>query len=351
MKRIIVTGGYGFIGSAFIRYIINNTSYSVLNIDNLSYSSNIESLNSIESNSRYEFKELDICNGDDILNVMQSYKPNAVIHFAAESHVDKSIDSPSVFIQTNIVGTYQLLQASLKYFNLSKATTREDFIFHHISTDEVYGDIGKDDLPANEMSKYAPSSPYSSSKASSDHLVTAWNTTFKLPTLITNCTNNYGYYQNQEKLIPHMIFRALNKQSMPIYGDGKQIRDWLHVDDHVRAIFTVMENGNIGESYNISGGNQISNIEIVEMICEHLNNLDGNNKNMSFDYKSLITFVKDRPGHDKRYALDSKKIYDEFGWEPELTFNEGIKKTILWYINNQDSYKEKVTNLERQGII
>ena len=351
MKKIIVTGGYGFIGSAFIRYIINNTSYSVLNIDNLSYSSDLKSLKSVESNGRYKFKELDICKGDDVLDVMQSYKPNAVIHFAAESHVDKSIDSPNVFIQTNIFGTYQLLQASLIYFNSSKLSTREEFIFHHISTDEVYGDIGKDDLPANEMTRYAPSSPYSSSKASSDHLVTAWNTTFKLPTITTNCTNNYGYYQNQEKLIPHMIYRALNKKSMPIYGDGKQIRDWLYVDDHVRAIFSVMENGNIGESYNISGGNQISNLEIVETICEQLKTLDINSKNESFDYKSLITYVKDRPGHDKRYALDSKKIYDELGWKPELSFNEGIKKTILWYIDNYDSYKDKLTNLNRQGII
>ena len=349
--KIIVTGGAGFIGSAFIRYIINNTEHSVLNIDKLTYSSNLDSLESVSQNHRYEFREVDICDSESIYKAMQEYKPSALVNFAAESHVDKSIDAPEIFLQTNVIGTYQLLQSSLKYFKYFDYSSRDDFVYHHISTDEVFGDIKENDLPANESAKYSPNSPYSSSKAGSDHLVNAWHSTYKLPTLITNCTNNYGYFQHLEKLIPLMIFKAINKLPMPIYGDGMQIRDWLYVDDHVKGILLVLEKGSIGESYNIAGGNQISNIDVVKTICKTLVDFDKKQNNAYFDYESLITYVKDRPGHDRRYALNSRKISSKLGWFPDHGFEDGIKKTILWYIDNYELYKDKLDSLKRQGSL
>lgn len=347
--RIIVTGGCGFIGSAFIRHIINHTNFSVLNVDNQTYAANKHALKEVESDERYSFNKMNICSGDLVYKLMCEFQPNALVNFAAESHVDKSIDSPGVFLKTNIIGTYQLLEASLRYFKLNNFTSREQFIFHHISTDEVYGDIKKNDLPASEVTKYAPNSPYSASKASSDHLVNAWHNTFKLPTLITNCSNNYGPFQNPEKFIPLIIFKALKKESLPIYGDGMQIRDWLYVDDHIEAITLTLLNGRIGNSYNISAKNQIANLEVVEYICKHLNNLNLQKGNTPFKHESLITFVKDRPGHDRRYALNSNKILDELGWSPRNSFKEGLNKTIDWYIDYYLSHENKLEKIERQG--
>ncbi|QKQ69254.1 dTDP-glucose 4,6-dehydratase [Acinetobacter sp. 10FS3-1] len=330
--RILVTGGAGFIGSAVIRHIIENTHHHVLNVDKLTYAGNLESLHLIEKNERYTFSQTDICDQAQIETIFQEFQPDAVMHLAAESHVDRSIDSPIAFIQTNIIGTYSLLEAARKYWLSLTNEAKEAFRFHHISTDEVYGDLeGTTDL-FTETTSYAPSSPYSASKASSDHLVRAWYRTYGLPIIVTNCSNNYGPYHFPEKLIPLVILNALEAKSLPIYGKGDQIRDWLYVEDHARALYKVVTEGMVGETYNIGGHNEKQNIEVVRTICKILDELMPRTNGQQ--YKSLITFVKDRPGHDLRYAIDATKIEKELGWAPQETFETGIRKTVEWYLNN-----------------
>ena len=330
--KIIVTGGAGFIGSAVIRHIIKNTDNEVLNIDKLTYAGNLESLVDVESNPRYSFKQIDICDPKAIEQAFNEFQPDLVMHLAAESHVDRSIDGPAEFINTNIVGTYTLLEEARKYWQALENTKKSNFRFHHISTDEVYGDLeGTTDL-FTESTPYAPSSPYSASKASSDHLVRAWYRTYGLPVVITNCSNNYGPYHFPEKLIPLVILNALDGKPLPIYGKGDQIRDWLYVEDHARALYKVVTEGSIGETYNIGGHNEKQNIEVVKTICGILDKLQPQSNGQP--YESLITFVTDRPGHDVRYAIDATKIKKDLGWTPEETFDSGIRKTVEWYLNN-----------------
>ena len=336
MKNILITGGAGFIGSALIRHIITKTYHSVFNIDKLTYASNLESLKKIEKNERYSFKRIDICNGNRIKKIFFEYKPDIIIHLAAETHVDRSIDGPKQFVETNIIGTYTLLEEARNYWLSLRNKKKNNFKFHHVSTDEVYGDLEKKSDPFTEKTPYAPSSPYSASKASSDHLVRAWHRTFKLPTLITSCSNNYGPYQFPEKLIPLIILNALEEKKLPIYGKGDQVRDWLYVEDHAKALLHVALNGKVGETYNIGGQNELKNIDVVKTICNILDELKPNKlKNIS-KYDELISFVEDRPGHDKRYAMDIFKINKELKWKPEETFVTGIKKTIEWYLNNKN---------------
>ena len=332
--KILVTGGAGFIGSAVIRHIIQNTNNQVLNIDKLTYAGNLESLKEIDQHSNYEFKQIDICDTEQITAAIDAFQPNAIMHLAAESHVDRSIDGPATFIQTNIVGTYTLLEAARKYWMGLDAEAQQNFRFHHISTDEVYGDLeGTTDL-FTETTSYAPSSPYSASKASSDHLVRAWHRTYGLPVIVTNCSNNYGPYHFPEKLIPLVILNALDAKPLPVYGNGQQIRDWLFVEDHARALYKVVTEGVVGETYNIGGHNEKQNIEVVKTICKILDELKPQANGQT--YESLITFVKDRPGHDLRYAIDATKIQNELGWTPEETFETGIRKTVEWYLNNSE---------------
>lgn len=332
--KLLVTGGAGFIGSAVIRHIIQNTQHQVLNVDKLTYAGNLESLASIDNNERYQFSQTDICDQFELEKIFQEFQPDAVMHLAAESHVDRSIDGPAAFIQTNIVGTYSLLEAARKYWLSLTLTAKEAFRFHHISTDEVYGDLeGTTDL-FTETTPYAPSSPYSASKASSDHLVRAWQRTYGLPTIVTNCSNNYGPYHFPEKLIPLVILNALDMKPLPIYGKGDQIRDWLFVEDHARALYQVVTEGVVGETYNIGGHNEKQNIEVVKTICKILDELKPQSTGQK--YETLITFVKDRPGHDLRYAIDAAKIEKELGWMPQETFETGIRKTVEWYLNNLD---------------
>ncbi len=354
--KILITGGAGFIGSALIRHIIENTNDSVINVDKLTYAGNLESLSEIESDPRYNFEQVDVCNKNDIERVLAEYQPNIIMHLAAESHVDRSIDGPAEFIETNIVGTYTLLEATRQYWNQLDPTKKILFRFHHISTDEVYGDLeGPEDL-FTETTSYAPSSPYSASKASSDHLVRAWQRTYGLPTLITNCSNNYGPYHFPEKLVPHIILNALAAKSLPVYGDGSQIRDWLFVEDHARALYKVVTEGEIGRTYNIGGHNEKKNIEVVETLCALLDELvpvssHSITKHLN-SYSDLITFVTDRPGHDVRYAIDASKIERELGWVPEESFETGIRKTVEWYLNNEHWWKRVLTGeyqLERVG--
>jgi len=331
--KILVTGGAGFIGSALVRFIINNTNNDVINVDNLTYAGNLESVESVSENERYVFEHVNICDKSELKRVFYQYEPNAVMHLAAESHVDRSIDSPDDFIQTNIVGTYNLLEVARAYWLNLADTKKSLFRFHHISTDEVYGDLEGDDDLFTEDTPYAPSSPYSASKAASDHLVRAWHRTYKLPIIITNCSNNYGPYHFPEKLIPLVILNALDGKPLPIYGAGDQIRDWLYVEDHARALFTVITKGVIGETYNIGGHNEKANIEVVKLICDLLDEL------VPLDagsYHAQITQVSDRPGHDRRYAIDANKIAAELSWLPEETFESGIRKTVLWYLHNQE---------------
>lgn len=353
-KTILVTGGAGFIGSALVRHIVSETIHTVVNIDKLSYSGNLESLELIKDSNSYIFEKVDICDQKKISNVFKKYKPDLVIHLAAESHVDRSIDSPREFIETNIVGTYNLLEESKGYWQKLKDIKKEDFRFLHVSTDEVYGDLKTSKNLFSEKTAYNPSSPYSASKASSDHLVRAWHRTYNLPILITNCSNNYGPFQFPEKLIPHMILNALSLKELPVYGDGSQIRDWLFVDDHVRALLNVGFNGKIGETYNIGGSNEIQNIEVVQKICRILDELVPIENEVLSSYSDLITYVKDRPGHDLRYAIDSKKIKNELGWMPNENFDSGIKKTVSWFLNNK-SWIEKIQSrnyqLQRLGKI
>jgi len=332
--KILVTGGAGFIGSAVIRHIIQNTNNQVFNIDKLTYAGNLESLKEIDQHSNYEFKQIDICDTEQITAAIDAFQPHAIMHLAAESHVDRSIDGPAAFIQTNIVGTYTLLEAARKYWMELDTEAQQNFRFHHISTDEVYGDLeGTTDL-FTETTSYAPSSPYSASKASSDHLVRAWYRTYGLPVIVTNCSNNYGPYHFPEKLIPLVILNALDAKPLPVYGNGQQIRDWLFVEDHARALYKVVTEGVVGETYNIGGHNEKQNIEVVKTICKILDELKPQANGQA--YESLITFVKDRPGHDLRYAIDATKIQNELGWTPAETFETGIRKTVQWYLNNLD---------------
>ena len=349
--KILITGGAGFIGSAVIRHIIANTEDSVINVDKLTYAGNLDSLVEVSKDERYVFEQVDICHREDLEQVFREHQPDAVMHLAAESHVDRSIDGPAAFIETNIVGTYTLLEVTRSYWNDLDAERKDKFRFHHISTDEVYGDLeGPEDLFTEETS-YAPSSPYSASKASSDHLVRAWRRTYGLPTLVTNCSNNYGPYHFPEKLIPLMILNALEEKPLPVYGKGNQVRDWLYVEDHARALYKVVTGGKVGETYNVGGHNEMQNIEVVRTICQLLDELipmrsngeAGKGKQESpvphasfpgLSYSSLITYVTDRPGHDLRYAIDASKIQRELGWQPEETFESGIRKTVQWYLDN-----------------
>lgn len=340
--KILVTGGAGFIGSAVIRYLVNNTGHTVINLDKLTYAGNLESLISVENNERYFFEQVDICDSVELARVFGTHAPDMVMHLAAESHVDRSIDGPGEFIQTNIVGTYNLLEQSRKYWLTLNEDKKSNFRFHHISTDEVYGDLphpddvlssSVSDLPLfTESTAYSPSSPYSASKAGSDHLVRAWNRTYGLPVLVTNCSNNYGSYHFPEKLIPLVILNALEGKPLPVYGKGNQIRDWLFVEDHARALVLVALEGRVGETYNIGGHNEKKNIEVVETICRILDEVRPKRNS----YRELITFVNDRPGHDMRYAIDASKIQKELGWTPLETFETGIRKTVDWYLNNQE---------------
>jgi len=339
-RTIVVTGGAGFIGSAVIRYLINETRHRVVNLDKLTYAGNLESLVEVSENGRYHFGQVDICNAVEVERIFQQYRPDIIMHLAAESHVDRSIDGPAAFMQTNIIGTSVLLEQARSYYSQLKEEKRAGFRFHHVSTDEVYGDLPHPDEVDpdqrgalslfTEETSYAPSSPYSASKASSDHLVRAWYRTYGLPIVITNCSNNYGPYQFPEKLIPLVILNALDGKALPIYGKGNQIRDWLYVDDHARALVRCATEGVVGETYNIGGHNEKENIEVVYALCDILDELQPS----EHSYRELITYVSDRPGHDRRYAIDAGKIERELGWKPVETFESGIRKTVAWYLDH-----------------
>ncbi|PCI49551.1 MAG: dTDP-glucose 4,6-dehydratase [Thalassobium sp.] len=367
--KILVTGGAGFIGSAVVRHIIKNTQDSVVNLDKLTYAGNLENLSAVSTSERYTFEQVDICNRAELDRVFAQNQPDAVMHLAAESHVDRSIDGPAAFIETNVVGTLTLLEVARSYWQELDEDRKRSFRFHHISTDEVYGDLPHPDDVAStesvgaghardndtelplftETTAYAPSSPYSASKASSDHLVRAWRRTYGMPTVITNCSNNYGPYHFPEKLIPHVILNALHGKPLPIYGKGDQIRDWLYVEDHARALYRVITKGEVGETYNIGGRNEKKNIEVVKTICAILEELAPiQHSRLSIqNYESLVTFVKDRPGHDRRYAIDASKIASELGWQPEETFETGLRKTVEWYLNNEQWW-QRVLNGDYQ---
>lgn len=350
--KFLITGGAGFIGSSLIRHLINNTDHCVVNIDILTYAGNLSSLTSIEHSTRYAFEKADICDRLEIQRIIYEHQPDIIMHLAAESHVDRSINGPAKFIQTNIVGTFHLLEIAREYWQTLSGDKKNRFRLHHISTDEVYGDLGDTDLLFTEKSPYDPSSPYSASKASSDHLVRAWQRTFDLPTLITNCSNNYGPYQHPEKLIPMTIFKALEGKNIPVYGNGKQRRDWLYVDDHASALARVALNGLSGETYNIGGHNVIENIEVVKTICNILDEVAPVKSSKFNSYGELIEFVEDRPGHDIKYAIDAKKIFQKLNWAPIETFETGIRKTIGWYLDNKDwchEVNDKVNGLRLSG--
>lgn len=350
MGVYLVTGGSGFIGSALVRHLIESTSHTVINFDKLTYASTLTSTTSVSSNPRYKFVHGDICDLPLVKKIINFYEPDIILHLAAESHVDRSINSPADFVNTNILGTSNLLEAAHSYWLQLATVKKNKFRFHHVSTDEVYGSLGTVGF-FDELSPYNPSSPYSASKASSDHLVRAWKKTYGLPVLITNCSNNYGPFQFPEKLIPLIIINALNRNSLPIYGDGQQIRDWLFVDDHVRALCIVAEEGKPGETYNIGGNNEISNLSVVRQICSILDGVKPLNNSAS--YQQFIKFVEDRPGHDKRYAINANKIQNELGWQPIETFQSGLEKTILWYIANGEWYHEALDSTsknERAGL-
>lgn len=331
--RILVTGGAGFIGSAVVRQYIQETEHEIINLDALTYAGNLESLTDVADNPRYCFEHVDICNLEELKRVFQQHQPDAVMHLAAESHVDRSIDGPAEFLQTNIIGTFNLLDVSRSYWESLPDERKQLFRFHHVSTDEVYGDLGETGYFTEETA-YEPSSPYSASKASSDHLVRAWNRTYGLPVVITNCSNNYGPYQFPEKLIPLVILNALEGKALPVYGSGSQIRDWLYVEDHARALRLVLETGADGETYNIGGHNEKTNLDVVKTLCALLDKLVPESKFVP--HENLITFVADRPGHDVRYAIDADKIAKDLGWTPQETFESGIEKTIKWYLQNSE---------------
>uniref|UniRef100_UPI004048CC5A dTDP-glucose 4,6-dehydratase n=1 Tax=Rheinheimera sp. TaxID=1869214 RepID=UPI004048CC5A len=353
--KLLVTGGAGFIGSAVVRHIIKNTNNSVVNVDKLTYAGNLNSVNEVAQSNRYVFEQADICNAEAMAGLFAKHQPDAVMHLAAESHVDRSIDGPAAFIETNIIGTYTLLEAARQYWKDLAETRKTAFRFHHISTDEVYGDLhGTDDL-FTETTPYAPSSPYSASKASSDHLVRAWQRTYGLPVIVTNCSNNYGPYHFPEKLIPLIILNALAGKPLPVYGKGNQIRDWLYVEDHASALYKVVTEGVVGETYNIGGHNEKQNIEVVHAICELMDELAPMHERgypLNTKHSTLITHVKDRPGHDLRYAIDASKIERELGWKPEETFETGLRKTVQWYLSNKDWWQAVLDGsykLERLG--
>ncbi|WP_210397622.1 dTDP-glucose 4,6-dehydratase [Motiliproteus sediminis] len=344
--RILVTGGAGFIGSALVRFLLAETPHVVFNVDVLTYAGNLDSLPGVDDNPRYRFQQLDICDAPGLAQIFTDFRPDAVMHLAAESHVDRSIDGPAAFMTTNIIGTYTLLQAALSYWRTLKPDEQDKFRFHHVSTDEVYGDLSGPDGLFVESAPYAPSSPYSASKASSDHLVRAWHRTYGLPVVITNCSNNYGPYHFPEKLIPHMILNALAGKPLPVYGDGQQVRDWLYVEDHVRALYRVVTVGRIGETYNIGGHNEKTNL------CELLDELAPADERLSGPYRELISFVPDRPGHDRRYAIDAGKIEHELGWVPQESFDSGLRKTVQWYLDNRNWWQRVLSGdyrLERMG--
>ena len=344
-KKILVTGGAGFIGSAVIRYLINTIGCFVLNVDKLTYAGNLNSLKNVISNPKYSFEKLDICDVQKLDRAIKEYKPNIIMHLAAESHVDRSIDGPSDFIQTNIVGTYNLLEVSRSFWSQLDESEKAQFRFHHISTDEVFGSLGLHGA-FTETTRYDPRSPYSASKASADHLVRAWHETYGLPVVLSNCSNNYGPYHFPEKLIPLMIIKALKGEAMPVYGAGNNVRDWLYVDDHARALYEIASKGRPGESYNVGGSSEVSNIEVVKTICAILDELSPRKNGKK--YQEQITFVSDRPGHDFRYAIDATKIKSEFGWAPLETFETGLRKTVQWYLDNRNWW-EPILNKQYQG--
>ncbi|MBW6493661.1 MAG: dTDP-glucose 4,6-dehydratase [Burkholderiaceae bacterium] len=346
--KILVTGGAGFIGSAVIRHLIRSTAHTVVNVDKLTYAGNLESLAEVSADSRYAFECIDIAERALLDDAFARHQPDAVMHLAAESHVDRSIDGPGDFIRTNVVGTYTLLEAARGYWSAITGERRAGFRFHHVSTDEVYGDLhGTDDL-FTEDTPYAPSSPYSASKAASDHLVRAWQRTYGLPTLVTNCSNNYGPYHFPEKLIPHVILNALHGKPLPVYGNGQQVRDWLYVDDHARALTEVLARGAVGETYNIGGHNEQRNIDVVEAICALLEELAPAQKAPGIaHYRDLITFVTDRPGHDARYAIDAGKIWRELGWRPDETLDSGLRKTVRWYLEHEPWWQRVLSGAYR----
>lgn len=349
-KKFLVTGGAGFIGSAVIRHLIAATDHSVVNLDALTYAGSLDNLKSIETSDRYTFVHEDIRNKDALSTIITFHQPDIVMHLAAESHVDRSIDAPSGFIQTNIIGTYNLLESCRFY--LASHSGKKDFRFHHVSTDEVYGELTPDDAAFTEQSPYNPNSPYSASKASADHLVRSWSATYGLPVVITNCSNNYGPYQFPEKLIPHCIIRAVSGKTIPVYGDGKQVRDWLHVDDHARALIEVALNGQTGETYNIGGQCEVRNIEIVSTICALLDARIAEKPSDLRSFSELIEYVTDRPGHDYRYAIDNTKIRDEMNWQPQENLTIGLQKTVDWYLDNRDWWQSILLShhgLERKG--
>ena len=347
-RRVLVTGGAGFIGSAVVRHLIEATEYEVLNVDKLTYAGNLESLASVSNSPRYRFAQTDICDRETLTNLFAEFQPTHVMHLAAESHVDRSIDGPAAFIETNIVGTYTLLEVTRQYLDRLQPTARDSFRFHHISTDEVYGDLhGVDDL-FTEETPYQPSSPYSASKASSDHLVRAWHRTYGLPVVVTNCSNNYGPYHFPEKLIPLAILNAIEGKPIPVYGQGDQIRDWLYVEDHARALVKVVFEGEIGETYNIGGHNEKTNLYVVETLCDLLDQRIVEKPSGIESFRELITFVTDRPGHDKRYAIDASKIEATLGWIPVETFETGLAKTVDWFLANE-TWWQRVRSGAYQG--
>ena len=361
--KFLITGGAGFIGSAVVRHLLQHTSHSLINLDKLTYAGNLDSLSDVSADARYAFEQVDICDPAELARVFKEHQPDVVMHLAAESHVDRSIDGPGDFIQTNIVGTYNLLEVARAYWSGLEGERKQAFRFHHISTDEVYGDLPHPDEFADpaqaaehlftETTSYAPSSPYSASKASSDHLVRAWHRTYGLPIIVTNCSNNYGPFHFPEKLVPHIILNALAGKSLPVYGDGSQIRDWLYVEDHARALVKVATEGVVGETYNIGGHNEKRNIDVVRILCALLEELAPEQKPAGLvKYEDLITFVKDRAGHDVRYAIDASKIERELGWTPEETFETGMRKTVQWYLDNKDWWQRVLNGnyrLERLG--